>query len=353
MLEKLTRIASIGNNQGGPVFKTGLRFFNNKVCDYNKKHVYCCNGNQHPSDEQVEKLKVTEPCVKPILPANEKDSGKWKPDGFKGECGTPTILNNILSGKIAKNGEFPYMALISDNGQNKCGGSLINKRYILTAAHCVKDYQGTNPRNLEVALGDYILKEDPDCTRNSIARLCHPPKIVRKVNGVVIHENYDPTNNYNNIALIRLEELVPLHTEDPIRSIVAPVCLPWLQNDHGRNLEKNDGVLVSGWGQVTNLKKAKSEAERTLRKQPLKITNNNDCTGIQDSQICAASKRQNKDSCTGDSGGPLVSREYSDDPWYQVGIRTVPQGTDCQKDTPGIYTKVEEYLQWIENHLTE
>ena len=72
-------------------------------------------------------------------------------------------------------------------------------------------------RNLEVALGDYILNKDPDCTRNSIARLCHPPKIVRKVNSVVIHENYDPTNNYNNIALIRLEELVPLHTEDPIR----------------------------------------------------------------------------------------------------------------------------------------
>ena len=72
-------------------------------------------------------------------------------------------------------------------------------------------------RNLEVALGDYILNKDPDCTRNSIARLCHPPKIVRKVNDVVIHENYDPTNNYNNIALIRLEELVPLHTEDPIR----------------------------------------------------------------------------------------------------------------------------------------
>ena len=72
-------------------------------------------------------------------------------------------------------------------------------------------------RNLEVALGDYVLNKDPDCTRNSIARLCHPPKIVRKVNGVVIHENYDPTNNYNNIALIRLKELVPLHTEDPIR----------------------------------------------------------------------------------------------------------------------------------------
>ena len=51
---------------------------------------------------------------------------------------------------------------------------------------------------------------------------------------------------------------------------------------------------MSGWGQVTNLKKSKSEAQRTLRKQPLKITDNNDCTGIQDSQICAASKRQSE-----------------------------------------------------------
>lgn len=148
MLDDLTHLANIDGNQEGPVFKTGLRFFNNKVCDYNKRHVYCCNNNQHPSDEQVEKLKVMEPCVKPTLPTNVKDSGKWKPDGFKGECGTPTILNNILSGKIAKNGEFPYMALISDNGQNKCGGSLINKRYILTAAHCVQDYRGTNRRYL-------------------------------------------------------------------------------------------------------------------------------------------------------------------------------------------------------------
>jgi len=114
----------------------------------------------------------------------------------------------------------------------------------------------------------------------------------------------------------------------PKRSIVAPVCLPWLENDHGRDLEKDDGVLASGWGQVTNLKKSKSGAERTLRKERLKIADKEDCTGIQDSQICAASKRQSKDSCTGDSGGPLVSREYTDESWYQVGIRTVPQGNN-------------------------
>ena len=51
---------------------------------------------------------------------------------------------------------------------------------------------------------------------------------------------------------------------------------------------------MSGWGQVTNLKKSGSEAERTLRKESLKIADKEDCTGIQDNQICAASKRQSK-----------------------------------------------------------
>ena len=54
---------------------------------------------------------------------------------------------------------------------------------------------------------------------------------------------------------------------------------------------------MSGWGQVTNLKKFKSEALRTLRKQPLKIADKGDCTGIQDNQICAASKGRGEYRC--------------------------------------------------------
>lgn len=68
-------------------------------------------------------------------------SGTWKPDGFKGECGTRTLLINIVGGKVAQIGEHPYMAQLGySDGSLSCGGSLINKRYVLTAAHCIDQY---------------------------------------------------------------------------------------------------------------------------------------------------------------------------------------------------------------------
>ena len=75
-----------------------------------------------------------------------RSSGLWKPNGEKGECGTRNTLENIVGGKNAKLGEFPYMALIGQEFGGEiyylCGGSLINKWYVLTAAHCVVNTQG-------------------------------------------------------------------------------------------------------------------------------------------------------------------------------------------------------------------
>ena len=52
----------------------------------------------------------------------------------------------------------------------------------------------------------------------------------------------------------------------------------------------------------------------------------------------------------GDLGGGLVFREFSDDPWYQVGILSSFTGKFDEKK-PGVYTKVEPFLPWIESKL--
>jgi secreted trypsin-like serine protease len=55
----------------------------------------------------------------------------------------------ILGGSITKTGDFPYMALIGSINkidgkvQYTCGGSLINKWYVLTAATCLYNENGT------------------------------------------------------------------------------------------------------------------------------------------------------------------------------------------------------------------
>ena len=64
-------------------------------------------------------------------------------------------------------------------------------------------------------------------------------------------------------------------------------------------------------------------------------------------------KYQGRDSCQGDSGGPAVYREFSGDPWYQVGIVSYGAKTCATRRVPGFYTKVSEFLPWIQSKLKD
>ena len=104
-------------------------------------------------------------------------------------------------------------------------------------------------------LGEYQVGRDPDCTTNTRTRRqsCAPPKITRKVVKTIIHEDYKKVAPFpNDIALIRLDEAVPLHQENPKFSSVVPVCLPWNNGDPGNNFIQGDEMLIVGWGRITN-----------------------------------------------------------------------------------------------------
>lgn len=72
-------------------------------------------------------------------------------------CGFSNVTHRrIVGGSAAKLGAFPWMALIGytndlDETSFKCGGSLITKRHVLTAAHCLKSSLSS------VRLGEYNL----------------------------------------------------------------------------------------------------------------------------------------------------------------------------------------------------
>jgi hypothetical protein len=199
----------------------------------------------------------------------DKDGGCWKPDGESGKCGLRVELANIVGGTRAKPGDFPYMALIgygnitNSKGETiisyNCGGSLINKYYVLTAAHCMFNGLGRDDAVLpsEVVLGEYNIRTDPDC--NKKGDKCSLPKITRKITSqdqIIVHEHYvasaEDDTLVNDIALIRLNEPVPLNSESPTESSVMPICLPWAKDDFARQPLEGTNVTISGWGKVAS-----------------------------------------------------------------------------------------------------
>ncbi|ERL85365.1 serine protease easter isoform X1 [Dendroctonus ponderosae] len=272
-------------------------------------------------------------------------------------CGTGA-QNRIYGGEKADLDEFPWMVLVEyerPNGQIEtyCGGVLINSRYILTAAHCLKGKDLPKSwKMVSVRLGEYNTDTKEDCIEAVGARRqCAPPAVYVAVEETIAHENYDPyhINQYNDIALLRLIRNV--HYSDYVR----PICLPKTSTLLSKSYV-NKNLVVAGWGRTEN-----SSASNIKLKLEVPVENEEKCfqtyrkahIRLGASQLCAGGKK-GRDSCTGDSGGPLMGVEATAEGnvnWYSVGVVSFGRSPCGLKNWPGVYTKVANYVPWIVSNL--
>uniref|UniRef100_A0A672KFX8 Trypsin II-P29-like n=1 Tax=Sinocyclocheilus grahami TaxID=75366 RepID=A0A672KFX8_SINGR len=218
---------------------------------------------------------------------------------------TLILLSNV------ENRDWPWQVSIHVIGfGHHCGGTLITKDWVLSAAHCFQEYE---VYGLKIHL--YI---------NNTSR-------------TIIHPNYDSFTFDNDIALIQLSSSVSFFHN------IRPVCLAAANSKFAAGTES----WVTGWGK---LQSEGTNLSDVLQEVMIPIVSNSDCDnaygGITRNMICAGSLNQGgKDACLGDSGGPMVSRNGPR--WIQSGI--VSFGSkDCAKSKyPGVYTRVSQYQDWI------
>ncbi|KAK9884532.1 hypothetical protein WA026_007374 [Henosepilachna vigintioctopunctata] len=262
---------------------------------------------------------------KPPILFIDKEEEEVDTCGFK-------VVPLIIGGVPADRREFPHMVLVgydsSEGVQWLCGGTLINEQYVLTAGHCLISRELGNASRARLGVTKI---NDPEHRQDFaiIERIRHP--------------KYEPPSHYNDIGLLKLDKSVNFDR------YARPACLYY--DSKSLNLK---GV-ASGWGKTDFAGYSSDELLKvTLELVDTKTCNNSyrrvshqrlDSGIIETTQLCAGSP--GKDTCQGDSGGPLQIYSAIKCMYEVIGVTSFGKACGIGK-SPGVYTRVSYYLDWIE-----
>lgn len=249
------------------------------------------------------------------------------------------LLAKIKSGHRAALGSAPWFVNFVEAAVTKsfCGGTLISRTHIVTAAHCIKLFKGPfDNANVHVYLGTQ------NCSGLGGIKV--------QIKKVTVHPRYNQSSLFDSdIAIVELQEKLYFN------KIIQPLCL--VDSAVVEEVAFYSGVFgtVVGCGMTST-----GYHPHHLNEVKVPYVSNESCRStlhvghnITSKMFCAGSIQAHQgDSCQGDSGGPYAVQLPSSSRWILVGI--VSWGYKCdQSDSYGVYTNVGQFFDWITRIMSE
>lgn len=235
--------------------------------------------------------------------------------------------SRIVGGTAVPDGKYPFVTALLDKRASGsayerqfCGGTLIDRDSVMTAAHCIEG-SGASASDLQITAGRTVL----DSSQGQ----------VRGVSGVDVHPKYSyfSRSQAYDVAVLTLKRPVSgIQTIKPATANQDGLESP------GRNL------TVAGWGNTEQQPASGGGGGQNypnrMREAQVPVVSDEQARQAYPSYASAlsvAAGREGKDSCQGDSGGPMFA-STSNGP-VQVGITSY--GAGCAAEGyPGVYTEV-------------
>ena len=264
------------------------------------------------------------------------------------DAGSPPPQTQIVGGSIAPAGSYGWTTALIRRGASRtsgfrCGAVVLSRSWVLTAGHCVLDYDDDYPDSV---YGNYVAPSFLDVLTSTQSLSSGGQRL--QVAAIYPHPSYNIATSDYDVALLRIAR----------PTSAAEIAVIGTSGSEKALDDPGTTAIVSGWGTTSY----RGPISTSLRYVGVPIQSDATCgssyyPGFTDNgelleyhasnMLCAGPMGGGRDSCQGDSGGPLAV-QAPDTSWRLVG--TVSFGLGCaQPNYPGVYQRLTATTSWIGN----